>query len=213
MKRVSFLLIILIAGALFAKIAAPASASDASQNRNSAPPASSTEAAYRAAADSADKKFRHIQTNATKAQPDEAPTVFTEREVNAYVADSRVELPKGIKRVRFSGANGVVTTDSTVDFDQVTAGARSSNPLLSLFSGVHQVQIVSHAQGSGGEGHVQIDSVSIDGVEVPRIALEYFVDRYIKPRYPDLGMQSRFRLPARVDTAVVGDHVLTVTQK
>lgn len=194
-------------------IAPPAKATEASQKRNSAPPASSTEAAYKAAADSAEKKFRLIETNATKAQPDQKPTVFTEREVNAYMADSRVELPKGVKRVRFSGANGVVTTDATVDFDQVTAGARSSNPLLSLFSGVHQVEIVSHAQGSGGEGHVQIDSVSIDGVGVPRIALEYFIDRYIKRRYPDLGMQSRFELPARIETAVIGDHVLTVTQK
>jgi hypothetical protein len=180
----------------------------------SRPAGSSTETAYRAAADSADTKFHRIEQNASRPKPDQTPTVFSERELNAYVADGRVELPKGVNRVQFTGAQGSVTTDASIDFDKVTAGSRrSANPLMSLFSGVHEVQVVSHGQGSGGEARVHVDSVSIDGVAVPRMALEYFVDHYIRPRYPDLGLDSRFQLPARIDTATVGDHELTVTQK
>jgi hypothetical protein len=213
MKPSRFFLLFTIAGALASEGAGAPRSAPIPQASAKKPPASATEAAYRAAADSADAKFRHIETNGKRSKPDQTPTVFTQREINAYMADDRIELPKGVKRVRFSGSQGVVTTDATVDFDQITAGARNSNPLLALFSGVHEVEVVSHAQASGGEGRVHIDSVSIDGVGVPRIALEFFANKYIKPRYPNLGLDSQFRLPDRVDTATVGDHTLIVTQK
>jgi hypothetical protein len=40
-----------------------------------------------------------------------------------------------------------------------------------------------------------------------------FVNHYIKPKHPNLGIDNRFQLPDRIDTAVVGNHELTVTQK
>lgn len=174
---------------------------------------SNTEGMYRAAANSADAKFKFIETNGARPQPSQAPTVFSEREINSYIAAGYVRLPKGVERVRFAGAPNVVTTDGVVDFDKITEGARSSNPLLAVFSGKHDVHVVAHAEGSGGLGRVHIDSVSIDGVGVPRIALQFFADRYIKPKYPTLGLDSEFELPDRVDIAVVGNHILTVTQK
>jgi hypothetical protein len=60
---------------------------------------------------------------------------------------------------------------------------------------------------------VHIDSVSIDGVGVPRMALEYFVEKYITPKHPDIGLDSQFKLPYRIETATVGARQLTVTQK
>jgi hypothetical protein len=45
------------------------------------------------------------------------------------------------------------------------------------------------------------------------MALEYFVSKYVTPKYPNVGMDSTFKLPYRIDTAVVGQGTLTVTQK
>jgi len=39
------------------------------------------------------------------------------------------------------------------------------------------------------------------------------VNRYIKPKYPNLGLENRFALPDKIDTATVGNHELTVVQK
>jgi hypothetical protein len=50
-------------------------------------------------------------------------------------------------------------------------------------------------------------------MEVPRMALDYFVSKFITSKYPNLGMDSRFELPDKIDTANVGYHKLTVTQK
>ncbi len=100
-----------------------------------------------------------------------------------------------------------------MDFDQLKAGKNSYNPLLSIFSGLHDVVVAAHAYGAGREGFVHVDSVSLDGVEVPQFVLELFVEKCLKPKYPNIGMDSRFALPARVDAATLGLHRVTLTQK
>ena len=162
---------------------------------------------------SLERKLEHIESNAERSTPDSTPTVLTEEEVNAYVNSGAVKLPKGVQRVHLEGMPGAITADAQVDFDQITQGSRSMNPLLLLFSGVHQVQVATHAHGGRGVGYVHVDRVALDGAEVPPIALEFFIDRYLKPKHPEIGLDSRFPMPDRIDSAVVGHHQVTVVQK
>jgi hypothetical protein len=164
-------------------------------------------------ADSLQRKLDHIQENAKSAQPDPAPTVMTEDEINDYFAAGRVNLPQGVKKVIFQGQSGTLTALATIDFDEIRAGQRSSNPLLSIFSGIHNVRVESDGAGSGGQGKVHVRTVSIDGTEVPRIALEFFISQYLKPKYPSVGVDSEFSLPDKIDLATIGYHKLRVTQK
>ena len=73
--------------------------------------------------------------------------------------------------------------------------------------------VVGRAHGERGLGYVQIDTVSMDGVEIPRFVLQVFVDKYVTARYPGLGLDSKFSLPDGIESAVVGAHALTVVQK
>ncbi|MGA1999921.1 MAG: hypothetical protein ABSG52_08005 [Terriglobales bacterium] len=200
-------------GTVVMKIAVAVLALITLANAQQPPPASGTQAMYDAAAASAEAKFRHIEENARRNPPDQRPTVLTEREINAYLNSGRVQLPTGVRAVRFTGQNGVVNTTARVDFDAITAKSRSQNPLLSLFSGIHDVHAAAHASGNGGRGRVHIDFIDIDGVNVPRVALQYFLDHYVRPKHPEVGMDSVFALPARIDTATIGDHQLILTQK
>src|SRR5262245_61565801 len=158
-------------------------------------PASNAEAAA-----SVQRKVEHIQANAALAHPDSKPTEFTEQEINAYIASGKIQLPDGVQSVHLVGVNGTVTGTSRVDFDKVR-GNRSSNPLLSIFSGVHDVEVQAHAHGSSGTGVVHVDSVILDGAEIPHFLLEMFVDKYIKPKYPDVGIDTRMAMPDKIDTA------------
>ncbi len=162
---------------------------------------------------SMDRKLQHIEQNGAIPRPDQTPTEITEQEVNAYFAAGRVKLPAGVQSVNFQGRSGVVNATSRVDFDQLQAGRRSSNPLLAIFTGVHDVLVVAHAHGAGGQGFVQVDSVSLDGVEIPRFVLQLFVEKYLQPKYPNIGLDSRCALPEKIDTARVGLQKLTLTQK
>jgi hypothetical protein len=160
-----------------------------------------------------EQKLQRLEDNGAQSSPGSDPTEFTEQEINAYVASGNVKLPAGVQSVVFREQPQVVIGTARVDFDQLKAGKNSYNPLLSVFSGLHDVVATAHAHGVHGEGIVHVDSVSIDGVDVPPFVLNLFVEKYLKPKYPDIGIDSRFALPARVDTAIVGLHKVTVTQK
>jgi hypothetical protein len=201
MQRVLFPLLIAFGG--FAMLA----------QQTKPPAASSTQAAYDAQIQSVDKKFSHIVDNGSRDTPDQTPTVIQEGELNAWLQSGEAELPNGVEKLVLNADPGIINATATVDFDKVTEGARSSNPLLSLFRGTHEVKARAHARGAGGVGLVQIESVSIDGVGVPKMALEYFAEKYIKPKHPELGLDSRFQLPYKIDVAEVGSRQVTLTQK
>lgn len=157
------------------------------------------------------RKLEQLQQNAVTATP--GAIEFSENEINAWMKSKYVRLPDGVKSVRFRGAPGIVVTMARVNFDAIAGNRRPSNPLLNIFKGEHGVFAIAHARGTDGEGSVDIDSVELDGVEVPRFVLQLFVDRYLKPKYPNLGLNSRFPLPARIATASVATHKLVLVQK
>jgi len=162
---------------------------------------------------SADRKIAHLEANGRALHPDPKPTTMTETEINAYLASDEVQFPSGVESVRLSGSNGTIAVAAKVVFDKVREGIHSSNPLLSIFSGVHDVQVETHAYGRAGQGYVHVDSVSLDGVEVPQFVLRLFVEKYITSRYPNIGIDSQFKLPDRIDSAMVGQHQVGLAQK
>lgn len=164
-------------------------------------------------ADSMQRKLNRLQENGRLSHPIQKPTILTEQEVNAYLASDYVKMPAGVEPVKLEGEAGAVTGRTRVDFDRVREGVHSSNPLLSMFSGVHDVVVVTHAHGEGGSGYVHVDSVSLDGIEVPRFILQMFVEKFLTPKYPQIGLDSQFALPDKIDSAVVGEHELTILQK
>lgn len=186
-----------------------AASASAQQTRSTGQASSSS---HRLAA-SMQAKINYIQQNGRKAHPDQRPTVMTEDEINDYLASGQVELPKGVNKVRLEGHSGQVTAFLTVDFDKIREGQQSSNPLMGLFSGVHDVTVDTNAAGTGGEGRVHVNTVSLDGTEIPHMAVQYFVDKYVTSKYPNIGMDSHFHMPDKIDMATVGYHKLTVTQK
>src|SRR6266496_509012 len=165
------------------------------------------------AATAAQRKVDHIEANGALAHPDPAPTQFTEQEINAYIASGKVQLPEGVQSVHLVGMDGTVTGTARVDFDKVKTGRKSSNPLLSMFSGMHNVEVKAHAQGRNGTGIIHVDSVALDGAEIPHFLLELFVDKYVAPKYPGVGMDTQVPLPNKIDSATIWQHNLTLIQK
>lgn len=162
---------------------------------------------------SMEKKIAYLEQNAAKKTPDPNPTELTEAEVNAYFDEGGVKLPTGVSNLKLTAQPAVIDGHAKVDFDVITQKARSANPLLGVFSGVHDVRVVAQANGASGSGSVRVQNVYLDGVEVPPIALQFFADRYLKPKYPNVGMNSTFPLPLRIDTAIVDSGRVRLFQK
>jgi hypothetical protein len=160
-----------------------------------------------------EQKIVYLKQNAAKPHPDPKPTEITEREANAYFNEGGVKLPKGVSHVHLTSMPGTIDGHAEVDFEALTQGKTSANPLLSLFSGTHDIHVVAQASGANGTGTIRAQSVSLDGVEVPQMLLQLFVQHFLTPKYPNVGITSTFKLPLRIDTAVVDTGHVRVTQK
>ena len=168
---------------------------------------------FTSAAQSFQNKLDFLERNSKSNPMQRKPTQISADEVNAWFREGGYKLPHGVEKVTFHSRPDVITADTTVDFDAVKEGKRNLNPLLSMFSGVHEVQVTASGSADNGSGHVSIQSVSIDGVGVPRLALELFVNKYIKPKYPNVGLDNEFKMPDRIDTATVGNDNAVLTQR
>lgn len=168
---------------------------------------------HSAAFRSMQEKIAYLQKNAARSAPDPKPTVITQDEANAYFAEGGVRLPKGVNSLKLAAEPGVIDAHAQVDFDAITQKARTSNPLLGVFTGLHDVHAIAQASGRNGTGTITIQHVFLDNLEVPQIALQFFVDRYLKARYPNVGLTSTFKLPLRIDTASVESAKVSLVQK
>jgi hypothetical protein len=160
-----------------------------------------------------EQKIAYLKQNAAKAHPDPKPLELTEREANAYFDEGGVKLPKGVSHVRLTSTPGTIDGHAEVDFEALTQGKSSANPLLSLFSGIHDIHVVAQASGVNGTGTIRAQSVALDGLEVPQMLLQLFVQHFLTPKYPNVGITSTFKLPLRIDSAVVDTGNVRLTQK
>jgi hypothetical protein len=161
---------------------------------------------------SMEKKIALLEAGPTA--PSQTVTM-TQDELNSFFAEGGVQVPKGLSNIKFDLRPGIVHATSEVDFDLLSEGhGGGGNPLFSaLFSGTHDVDAEAQASGTGGQGTVTIQSVKLDGVQVPKSALEYLIQHYVKPKYPQAGMTSTFELPVQIDSATVQQGQVELVQK
>lgn len=160
-----------------------------------------------------EQKIAYLKQNGTRPHPDPGPTEITEPEANAYFNEGGVKLPKGVSHVRLTSTPGVIDGHAEVDFEALTQGKSSSNPVLSLFTGTHDIHVVAQAAGSNGTASIRAQKVALDGIEVPQMLLQLFVQHFLTPKYPNVGITSIFKLPLRIDSAVVESGRVILMQK
>lgn len=163
---------------------------------------------------SMDKKIAVIESNSSNPPAQTQTTTISQDELNAYLNEGGVTIPKGLSSIKIEFNPGTVHASSQVDFDQLSEGHGGGNPIFSaLFSGTHDVEADAQASGSNGQGTVTIETVKLDGITVPKSALEYLIQHYVKPKYPQAGMTSTFNLPDNIETAAVQQSQVALTQK
>ncbi len=149
------------------------------------------------------QKLAYLKANAAQAHPDPKPVELTEAEVNAFFNEGGAKLPKGVSQVHLSSRPGVIDGHAHVDFEEIMQGHNKNNPLYQLFSGSHDIHVVAEAAGANGVATIKTQSVELDNAALPEWALEFFLQRYVTPRYPSVGMTSTFKMPLRIQTATV----------
>lgn len=159
------------------------------------------------------RKLEYLRQNGERSNPDPRPTELTAAEVNAYFKEGGVKLPKGVTGLHLSSQPSVLDAVARIDFDTLTEKARSSNPLLSLFTGVHQVRIVAQAGGSGGTASIRAQSVYLDGTQIPQMLVDLFVRHYVTSKYAHVGTTTTFSMPLRINSAAVDTNRVRLVQR
>ena len=150
------------------------------------PAAAFTLAAQSSTYTSVKQKFGQIQKKQVKSGQRIA---LSAAELNAYV---QTELPKvappGVRKpvVRLLGENRA-SGDALIDFVKLrTSQGKPPNWLLrKLLQGEHEVSVTARVQSGGGNATVHLEEVQIAGLPISGGALEWIVQNYLIPHYPD----------------------------
>ena len=144
-------------------------------------------------------------------------TTLTEQEINAYLQfQGRAEMPAGVTDAHLAiEGNGRVAGRAEVDLDQVREQSSGewldplsylSGSLLILGSGVLYT--------GDGVGRIEIDTVTVAGVSVPRWVLHEVVRHYSRTAEdPDgVDLDDSFELPSRIREIQVGQGEAVIVQ-
>jgi hypothetical protein len=149
---------------------------------------------------SAKKKFQAIDKQTMKPG---SRVAITAPELNAYVqAELPNVAPKGVRspQVQLEG-NNTATGRAMIDFVKLrSAGGKSSGWLFrKLFSGEREVAVTTQIASGGGKATVHLKKVEVSGIPIEGAALDFLVENYLLPNYPNAKIGRPFALHKRVD--------------
>ena len=127
---------------------------------------------------------------------------FTARELNAYVREEVVKMaPESIRDPRLELGMGRALGFARIDFLKVkqAQGKPSGWLMQKLLHGERPVAVTIRVESSGGEARVDVERVEISGVAVEGAALDFLIQQYVTPNYPEAKMGQPFKLSHRVD--------------
>lgn len=157
------------------------------------------------AAESAAAKFRQIEES-SPAGRSFGTLRFSEAELNSYLHyDMESEFPPGISKPRVKLQPGRPQGFVEIDFDKLKSASKNQpNPIVDyLLRGVHTLSVEGTLTGSKGTGQFHLETVSLDGITMPRVVVDYLIEHYLKPRYPEVAIDRPFALPFPIDKLTV----------
>jgi hypothetical protein len=135
-----------------------------------------------------------------------ATVSLTASEINAYVRREAAEaVPQGLRNVVIRlPAAGQATGEGVVDFSKLASGQSAGNWLLrSLLEGERPVSVTVSVESGGGTALVRIERVEISGVTLDGRTLQFLLDNFVRPRYPDAKIGEPFPLRHNVEAILV----------
>jgi hypothetical protein len=146
-------------------------------------------------ADSAFRKLAKIEAGTSAAG---SRIVFTPAEVNAWIrAETKARVPQGVRDVRIELGDGRATGYATIDFlkiRQAATGEQAGWLLKNLFAGERPVVVTARFASGQSRARVDVERVRISGIAIEGRALEFAIEDYLRPTFPDVVVNEWFGL-------------------
>ena len=68
-----------------------------------------------------------------------------------------------------------------------------------LIGGTHNLSVKGKLVGHDGRGKFDLQEVHVDGIPVPAILIQTLINKYVKPKYPEVDLKEPFDLPYGIE--------------
>jgi len=118
---------------------------------------------------------------------------LSEVELESYVLYSlAADIPAQIDSFDVQLGQDTVAADTQLTF----AANATGNPVVDTFiGGTHNLFLKGRLVAREGRGKFDLEEVRVDGIPVPNILIQALVDRYVKPKYPEVDLKEPFEMP------------------
>jgi hypothetical protein len=145
---------------------------------------------------SAQRKFDEISSD--RLRPG-TRVILSLGELNAWVAQ---EAPSGVRNTRLAVTGpGTAQGSALIDFARLERSqGREPGWLMSkLLEGEHPVSVTARIRSGGGEATVDVDRVEIGGVQIDGKTLQFLIENFLLPMYPDAAIGRSFEMGHRIE--------------
>src|ERR1700730_1861751 len=148
---------------------------------------------------SAQRKFELIENERLKPG---ARVTLSQRELNAYAEEEVPKVvPQGVREPKLEIGAGTATGSALVDFLKLRS-AQGKPPgwlMRQMLQGEHPVTVTARIDSSNGRATVNVESVDISGITIEGRMLDYLIQNYLLPYYPDAKVGQPFELSHRIE--------------
>jgi hypothetical protein len=135
---------------------------------------------------------------------------LSEGELTAY---AQHEAPQGVRDARLEIApSGLATGSAMVDFNEVSRsqGHPPGWLMAKLLEGEHPVSVTARVTSANGQARVDVERVTVAGIEIDGATLDFLIQKVLLPLYPDAAVDRPFELAHRVERIEVHPRGVTV---
>lgn len=167
-----------------------------------------------AASKSLETKLQILEGTSPPASGSYPAVIITEYEANSYLKVHSGEfLPKGVGTPSLSIQPELATASADVDFDELSRTYPNPNDmgpkiLAAMFHGTQRVTVTANVQSDDAGVHVQIQSVVVGSMNVPKWLVDYVIQNVLQPRY-NFDLSKPIAYPDHVKRIVLGSGQVT----
>ena len=156
---------------------------------------------------SAQRKLDQVEADRL---PRGARVVLSPREINAWAAH---EVPEGVRNPKLLLGASAATGSAMVDFLKVrrAQGYHPSWLVSKLLDGERPVSVTVAIHSGQGKAVVDVQKVEVAGITVDGRTLDFLIQNFLLPMYPEAAVGRPFELGHRIDRLDVAPTGVTVT--
>lgn len=160
---------------------------------------------------SAKAKFDSIESDRLPAR---SRVQLSPTELNAYVSQQVGTVTDGVRNTQLQILGpGLVRGSALIDFAKVrrSQGHPPGWLMSKLLEGERPVSVTAHMTSAGGQATVDVQQVQISGIEIDGGTLDFLIQTFLLPLYPNAMVGRPFALGHRMEKIDVQPAGVVVT--